>query len=56
MVTVLHFTTFWASVDLPAQGFGTALFDGAHRLAVAGEDLIGILLAIGRTVLAKYIG
>jgi hypothetical protein len=33
----LHFTAFGAGVDLPAQGFGTALLDGAHRLAMAGK-------------------
>jgi len=55
MVTVLHLAAFRAGIDLPAQGFGTALFDSAHRLPVARQDLIGELPAIGRTVLAKDI-
>jgi len=29
-----------AGVDLPAQGLGAALLDGAHRLPVTGQDLI----------------
>jgi hypothetical protein len=35
---------------------GAALLDGAHRLAVTGQDLIGVLLAVGGTVQAKDIG
>jgi hypothetical protein len=56
MVAVLHLAALRTGIDLPTQGLSPALFDGAHRLAVAGKDLIGVLLAIGRPVLAKDLG
>jgi hypothetical protein len=55
MVTVLHLAALRTGIDLPTQGLGPALLDGAHRLAMAGEDLVSVLLAIGRPVLAKDI-
>ena len=39
MVTVLHFTALGAMINLPTQGFGTALLDGAHRLPMTRQDL-----------------
>jgi hypothetical protein len=56
MVTVLHLAALRTGIDLPTQGLGPALLDGAHRLAMAGEDLVSVLLAIGRPVLAKDLG
>ena len=56
MITVLYLAAFRAGVDLPAQCFGAALLDGAHRLPVTRQDLICVLLAIGGTVQAKDIG
>jgi len=37
MITVLYLAAGGACVNLPAQGLGAALLDGAHRLAMTGE-------------------
>jgi hypothetical protein len=42
-----------AGEDLPTQSWCAALLDGAHGPSVAGEQAIGVLLAIGRAVLAE---
>jgi hypothetical protein len=55
MVAVLGLVTSGAGVDLPTQGGCAALLDGAHGPLVAGEQAIGVLLAIGGTVLAEDI-
>jgi hypothetical protein len=56
MVTVLRFSACGADVDLTTQCLGPALFNCMHRLAVAGEDLVSVFLAVGRAVLVKDIG
>lgn len=33
-------------IDLPAQRFGAAVFNCPHRLAMAGQDTIGVLATI----------
>ena len=53
VVTVLYLLTIWAAIDLSAQGCGAALFNRSHGFEVVGGHAAGILLAIGRTILAK---
>ena len=55
MVTVLQLLTVRAAIDLPTQGLGAALFNCPHHFEVGGRHPAGVLLAIGRTILAKDI-
>ena len=53
VVAVLSLVALRAGIGLSTQGGGTALLNGAHNLPVTGEQALGILLAIGGTVLAE---
>ncbi len=53
VVAVLGLVALWAGEDLPTQGRGAALLNGAHGPSVAGEQAIGVFLAVGRAVLAE---
>jgi len=55
MITVLQLLTVRATIDLPAQGLRTTLFNCPHHFEVGGRHEAGVLLAIGRTILAKDI-
>lgn len=56
VVAVLGLVALGAGIDLTTQSGSTALLDGTHRPPVAGEQALGIFLAISGTVLAKDIG
>ena len=53
VITVTDFTTGGAGKDLSTQRWCAAALDGAHCLAVAGQQRCGIFLAIGGSVLAE---
>ena len=53
VVAVLGLVALRAGIGLSTQGRCAALLDGAHNLPVAGEQALGILLAIGGTELAE---
>jgi hypothetical protein len=53
VVAVTGFAAGGTTIHLSAQGFCAAALNGAHGLAVRGQQLVGILLAIGRTIAAK---
>jgi len=55
VVAVTDFTAGRAGKDLSSQRLGTAALDGAHRLAMARQQVCGIFLAVGGTVLAEEI-
>ena len=55
MVTVLQLLTIRTAIDLPAQGFSATLFNCPHHFEVCGRHPSGVLLAIGRAILAKDI-
>jgi hypothetical protein len=56
MILVLGLTTGLTSIDLPSQERGATAFNGAHRLAVAGQYLVPILGSILGSVTAKDVG
>ena len=56
MVAVLGLVALRAGEDLSTQSWCAALLDGAHGPPMAGEQALGVLLAIGRTVLAEDVG
>ncbi len=53
MIAVLGLVALRAGEDLPTQGGCAALLNGAHGPSVAGEQAIGVFLAVGRAVLAE---
>ena len=53
MVTVLQLLTVRAAINLSAQCCGATLFNCPHHFEVGGRHLAGVLLAIGRTILAE---
>jgi len=53
VITVAGFATGEARVNLSSQRFGAAALDSAHGLAMAGQQMRGVFLAIGRSVLAE---
>jgi hypothetical protein len=53
VVAVLGLVALRAGEDLATQGGCTALLYSAHSPSMAGEQAIGVLQAIGRTVLAE---
>ena len=55
MVAVLHLLTVRAAIDLPTQGLRAALLNGPHGFEMAGGHAAGVLLAIGRTILAENV-
>ena len=55
VIAVLDLVAMRAGEGLSTQGRSTAQLNGAHSLTVAWEQVIGILQAIGRTVLAEDI-
>jgi len=55
VIAVAHFAAIGASVHLSAQGFCPALLNGTHDPAMAGEQAVGVLLAVGRAVAAEDI-
>jgi hypothetical protein len=54
-VAVADFAAIWASVHLSTPGFCAAALNSEHCLTVAGEQAVGVLLAVGRAVLAEDI-
>lgn len=54
-VAGLHLLTIGATIDLPAQGFGATLFNCPHAFEVVSGHTAGVLLAIGRTLLAENV-
>jgi len=55
VITVARFFASCTAIDLTTQGCGAAALNRVHGLAVRGQQLGGILLAIGRTIAAKDI-
>jgi hypothetical protein len=55
VIAVTDFTASRAGKDLSTQRLSAAVLDGAHSLAMTGQEVCGILLAVGGTVLAKDI-
>ena len=53
VVAVADFPAGRTGKDLSTQRFCAAALDGAHSLAVAGQQARGIFLAVGGTVLAE---
>jgi hypothetical protein len=53
MVAVTDFAAGRAGKDLSPQRLGTAAFDSAHGLAMAGQQVCGVFLTIGGSVLAE---
>jgi hypothetical protein len=53
MVAVAQLVALGTGVELSAESVGAAVFDGVHGPAVRGEQVMGVLLAVGRAVLAK---
>jgi hypothetical protein len=53
VVAVLGLVALRAGVDLSTQGWGAALLNGAHGPSMAGEQAIGVFLAVGRAILAE---
>lgn len=53
VVAVLGLVALRAGEDLATQGWCAALLYSAHSPSVAGEQVIGVFLAIGGTVLAE---
>ena len=56
VVAVLGLVALRAGIGLPPQGGCAAPLNSAHGLPVAGEQALGVLLAIGGTILAEDIG
>jgi hypothetical protein len=56
VVAVLDLVALRAGIGLPTQGRCAALLNGAHGSPMAGKQPIGVLLAIGGTVLAEDVG
>ncbi len=56
VVAVLGLVALRAGVDLSTQGGCAAPLNSAHGLPVAGKQALGVLLAIGGTILAEDIG
>jgi hypothetical protein len=56
MVTVADLVALRTGVELPTQGLGAAGLNGVHGPAVAGEQAVVVLLAIGWAVAAEDIG
>ena len=56
VIAVAGLVTLITSVNVAAQGRGPALFNGLHRLQVAGGDTPPKLIAIGWAVLAEHLG
>ena len=55
VIRILRLPATGTSIDLTAQRFGTAMLDGSHRLTMAGQETLRILLTIRRAVLTKDI-
>lgn len=55
MVAVLHLLTIGATINLSAQRFGATLFNRPHSFEMSDGHAAGVLLAIGRAILAKNI-
>jgi hypothetical protein len=55
VVAVLQFLTMRTAIDLSTQGWRTTLLHRPHGLEVSARHAAGVLLAVGRTILAKDI-
>jgi hypothetical protein len=55
VIAVADFTAGGTGKNLSTQRLGTAALDGAHSLAMAGQEVCGVFLVISRTVLAEDI-
>ena len=53
MVAILDLIALRAVIYLPTQGLGAALLNGPHGAAMAGEQTVGVALAVGRAILAE---
>ena len=56
VIAVAHFPAFDAAENLPAQGFGAALLDGAHGLVVRRQQAFSVLLPVGPAINAENLG
>ena len=55
VITVAGFPTGGTRIDLPAQGSSAAAFNCQHRLTMAWQDTVSVLLTVGCAVLMKDI-
>jgi len=55
VIAVADFPAGQTSKDLSTQRLCTAALDGAHSLAVAGQEVCSVFLTIGGAILAKDI-
>jgi hypothetical protein len=55
MIRIARLAAGGTGKDLPAQRFGAAAFNCQHGLTMAGQETVGVLLAILRAVLAEDI-
>lgn len=53
VIAIADFPADRTSKDLSTQRLCTAALDGAHSLAMAGQEVRGVFLAIGRSILAE---
>jgi hypothetical protein len=56
VVAIADFLTLLTGINVPTQSLGSTLFNGLHRLQMAGRNTSFELVTVGRAVLPENLG